>query len=64
MYYEDKWCFGQFLIEIKSPKEKLLKDSNTITSAEIFPRQKFQSIQPQNVKCSTNKIIQYRSPFY
>ena len=31
MEYEDQWCLGLFLLELKRHKEKLLKDNNTTT---------------------------------
>ena len=31
MEYENQWCLGLFLLEIKRHREKLLKDKNTTT---------------------------------
>ena len=31
--YEDQWCLGLFLLELKKHRESLLKDNNTATQA-------------------------------
>ena len=33
MEYEDQWCRGLFLLELKRHREKLLKDNSTTTQA-------------------------------
>ena len=33
MEYEDQWCVGLFLLELKRHREKLLKDYNIATQA-------------------------------
>ena len=33
MEYENQWCLGLFLLELKGHMEKLLKDNNTATQS-------------------------------
>ena len=33
MKYENQWCLGLFLLELKGHREKLLKDNNTATQS-------------------------------